>query len=154
MQGGCVLAHWTIPRIVPATVTAGIQEHCTKEARPPASWLPFETTKHKISTQVHSQRVPSPAKHEPLWVLPPRPVPSLSLSPSCPDEQGAECTDTEGRGISCVKCPYGWASCIMGMEAPSHPQTEKLKLARAQMKFKLLDQDFVYVQRKAEREWR
>lgn len=40
----------------------------------------------------------------------------------------------------------------MGMEAPSHPQTERLKLARAQMKFKLLDQDFVYVQRKAKRE--
>lgn len=42
----------------------------------------------------------------------------------------------------------------MGMEAPSQPQTERLKLARAPMKFKLLDQDFVYVQRKAEREER
>lgn len=42
----------------------------------------------------------------------------------------------------------------MGMEAPSHPQTERLKLASAQMKCKLLDQDFVYVQRKAEREGR
>lgn len=79
MQGGCVLAHNTIPRIVPGTVPAGIQEHCTKEARPPASWLPFETTKHKISTKVHSQQVRSPAKHEPLRGLPPRPVPSLSV---------------------------------------------------------------------------
>lgn len=40
----------------------------------------------------------------------------------------------------------------MGMEAPSQPQTERLKLASAQMMCKLLDQDFVYVQRKAERE--
>lgn len=36
----------------------------------------------------------------------------------------------------------------MGMEAPSHPQTERLKLASAQMKCKLLDQDFVDVKRK------
>lgn len=47
MFGGCVLVHGAIPSILPDGVTPGIQEHCTKEARPPASRLPLETTKHK-----------------------------------------------------------------------------------------------------------
>lgn len=47
MYGGRVLVQAAIPRILSADVTPGIQEHCTKEARPPASQLPLETTKHK-----------------------------------------------------------------------------------------------------------